>query len=77
MIDRKLLFGLSLVLLSTTYDLTQLYSNNVSAENESGKSTEEYSNRQSDEIYEQTSTIPPPKIKTSTAPTIKFLYCSS
>ena len=78
MIDRKLLFGLSLVLLSTTYDLTQLYSSNASVEGEPGKSpSSAYADRPSDDIDEQISTIPPPKIKTSAIPTIKFLFCIS
>ncbi len=77
MIDRKILFGLGLVLLATSYDLTQSYFNAASNEAGTEKSTSEFSNRHSDEFSTQSSTIPPPKMKRSTVPTIKFLFCSS
>jgi len=76
MIDRTILFGIGLVLLATSYDLTRTYlTSTTSTENESMNSN---SQSHSDDIYEQqTSTIPPPKIKNQALPTIKFLYCTS
>lgn len=77
MIDRKILFGLSLVLLSTSYDLTRSYLSSVSSDTETTKSTSPSSNEHSSEFYQESSTIPPPKMKKSGLPTIKFLFCSS
>jgi len=77
MIDRKILFGLGLVLLSTSYDLTQFYFNAASNEGENAKSASALPKSHSDESYEQASTIPPPKMKMSTVPTIKFVFCTS
>jgi len=77
MIDRKLLFGLCLVLLSTSYDLTRSYLNSTSTEKETAEFIASSSNKHSEEFYQQSSEIPPPKIKKSTIPTIKFLFCSS
>jgi hypothetical protein len=78
MIDRKILFGLSLVLLSTSYDLTRSYLNSASTEKETVESTSSSSsNKHSEEFYQQSSAIPLPKIKKSTTPTIKFLFCHS
>ncbi|CAF2399493.1 unnamed protein product [Rotaria sp. Silwood2] len=77
MIDRKLLFGLSLVLLSTCYDLTRSYLSSTSLETNTSESTSTSFNSQSEQLYEQSSSIPPPKMKKQGIPTIKFLFCHS
>ncbi|CAF3398496.1 unnamed protein product [Rotaria sp. Silwood1] len=77
MIDRKLLFGLSLVLLSTCYDLTRSYLSSTSTETNTSESTSTSYNSHSKPVYEESSTIPPPKMKKQTIPTIKFLFCHS
>jgi hypothetical protein len=76
MMDRKLLFGLSLVLISTCYDLTRSYLNSATSETKSTESSSSF-NSHSDDLYGQSSTIPPPKMKKQTVPTIQFLFCSS
>lgn len=77
MLDRKILFGLSLVLLSTTYDLSRLYFNAESAESQSSESTSTPLNDRSEHSFEPAADIPAPKIKKHGVPTIKFLFCSS
>ncbi|CAF0823426.1 unnamed protein product [Rotaria sordida] len=77
MIDRKLLFGLILVLLSTSYDLTRSYLSSVSTETNTSESTSTSFNSDSEQEYEQSSSIPPPKIKKQAVQTIKFLFCHS
>jgi hypothetical protein len=76
MMDRKLLLGLSLVLISTCYDLTRSYLNSATSETKSTESSSSFYSH-SDDLYEQSSTIPPPKMKKQTVPTIQFLFCSS
>ena len=71
MLDRKILFGLGLVLLATTYDLSRSYLNSSTNE------TESTTHSHSDDFHQQASTIPPPKMKNSAIPTIKFAFCSS
>ncbi|CAF3310505.1 unnamed protein product [Rotaria socialis] len=75
MIDRKLLLGLSLVLLSTCYDLTRSYFNSASAEtkNSESVSSSSFNSDSNDNLHMP----PPPKIKTQGVPTIKFLFCHS
>ncbi|CAF2766205.1 unnamed protein product [Rotaria sp. Silwood2] len=65
MIDQKLLFSLSIVLLLTCYDLNRSYVNQ--------SSTKEKSTSTNNDI----SSIPPPKMKMQMLPIIKFRYCHS
>lgn len=77
MIDRKILLGLILVLVATCYDLTRSYLTTTSNETTTDGSTSSSFNSHSDELYAQSSAIPPPKMKMHTIPTIKFLFCYS
>ncbi|CAF1110343.1 unnamed protein product [Adineta steineri] len=78
MIDRKILFGLSLVLLSTCYDLSKSYLNSQSTETKPTESSSSSYDSHSNDLYEQSSNIPPPKMKKQhNVPTIKFLFCHS
>ena len=77
MIDRKVLFGLILVLISTSYDLTRTYLNSASNETPTTDGSSSFKSHSEDELYEQPSTIPPPKITKHSIPTLKFLYCHS
>jgi len=77
MIDRKILLGLILVLVATCYDLTRSYLTTKSNETTTDESTSSSFNSHSDELYRQSSPVPPPKMKTHTIPTIKFLFCHS
>jgi hypothetical protein len=77
MIDRKILFGLSVVLLATCYDLTRSYLNSASTETKSDESTSSSTHEHSNNLYDSPSVVPPPKMKKQTTQAIKFLYCNS
>ncbi|CAF1267022.1 unnamed protein product [Adineta ricciae] len=72
MIERKILFGLGLVLLWTCYDLTQIYLTPSTSESKSTESTSSTFDSHSDASYEQSSNIPAPKIKNHGVQTIKY-----
>jgi selT/selW/selH-like putative selenoprotein len=61
MFDKNLLIGISLVLLWTCFDLRRSYLTPTT----------------SNDIHEDVSVIPPPKIKTQTITTVKIRYCAT
>ena len=73
MLDRKLLFSVSIVLLLTCYDLNRSYINQTLTKTNPTSTENDISGNQQDEI----SSVPPPKMKMQQVPIIKFRYCHS
>jgi hypothetical protein len=75
MFDRKLLVGISTVLILTCYDLSRSYTSQNSMKTNPTSSSMD--NNYSENEHEDISSIPTPKMKMQMGTIIKFRYCFS